>query len=337
MFEARIAPTPKDTVHRDGRGSVYRFRGAARAGSHVPVLLVPSMIHRWYVLDLREGASLAGALSAGAPWDTYCFDWGVPEDEDRYVSWDDIIGRLDRVIRRVLRMTGAPKLAIVGHCMGATLSAIYAALNPSKVAAFVNLAGPFDFAEAGRLRMMVDERWFDPAAMTAPGNLGGAQMLGGFHALAPTQTISRWVAMADKLHDSDALRAFHAVETWSNDQVPFPGEAYVTYIKELYQQNRLVRGEHYVRGERVDLSRIDCPLLTIVSERDTICPPKAATALNRVASSSVKDVLAITGGHISSVVGPNAPTELYPAMKTWLTQHGRTPSVRALSYPESRL
>jgi polyhydroxyalkanoate synthase len=334
MFEARIAPTPKDTVHRDGRGSVYRFRGAARAGSHVPVLLVPSMIHRWYILDLREGASVAGALSAGAPWDTYCFDWGIPEDEDRYVSWDSLIGRLDRVVRRVLRMTGAPKVAIVGHCMGATLSAIYTALNPSRVATFVNLAGPFDFSEAGRLRTMVDARWFDPVAMTAPGNLGGAQMLGGFHALSPTLALSRWVGMADKLHDREARRAFHAVETWSNDQVPFPGEAYVTYIKELYQQNLLVRGEHYVQGERVELSRITCPLMTIVSERDTICPPKAAIALNHLVSSAVKDVLFITGGHISSVVGNNAVTELYPRIKSWLEQHGTMPNARA---PESRL
>src|SRR5262245_36675688 len=55
MFEARIAPTPKDTVFRDGKANVYRFRGSAKAGSHVPVLLVPSMINRWYVVDLREG------------------------------------------------------------------------------------------------------------------------------------------------------------------------------------------------------------------------------------------------------------------------------------------
>jgi polyhydroxyalkanoate synthase subunit PhaC len=109
MFEARIAPTPKDTVLRDGKASLYRFRGSAAAGSHVPVLLVPSMINRWYVLDLREGASLATALSVKAPWDTYCLDWGIPEDEDRYFTWDDVVARLDRAVRRVLRLTGSNK------------------------------------------------------------------------------------------------------------------------------------------------------------------------------------------------------------------------------------
>jgi polyhydroxyalkanoate synthase len=333
MFEARIAPTPKDTVHRDGKGSVYRFRGSARAGSHVPVLLVPSMINRWYVLDLREGASLATALSAGAPWDTYCLDWGIPEDEDRYLAWDDVVARLDRVVRRVLRITGAPKLAIVGYCMGATLSGIYTALNPERVAAFVNLAGPFDFSEGGRLGTMVDARWFDPVAMTAAGNLGAAQMQSGFLALAPTGSISKWVGLADKIHDARARDAFSALETWASDNIPFPAAAYVTYIKELYQENRLIRGEHYVRGERVDLGKITCPVMSVVAERDAICPPKAATALNERTASRVKDVLSVPGGHVGAVVGSRAANELYPRMKAWLEQHGALPNARA---PEIR-
>jgi polyhydroxyalkanoate synthase len=340
MFEARVAPTPKDTVHREGKGSLYRFRGTARessqarARSHVPVLLVPSMINRWYVLDLREGASLAAALSAGAPWETYCFDWGIPEDEDRYVAWDDVVARLDRVVRRVLRLSGASKVAIVGYCMGGTLSGIYTALNPERVAALVNLAGPFDFSRAGRLGTMVDPRWFDPAAMTAAGNLSALQMQSGFLALAPTGSISKWVGLADKIHDPRAREAFAALETWASDNIPFPAAAYVTYIKELYQENLLVRGEHRVRGERVDLARITCPVLSIVAERDAICPPEAATALNDHTSSRVKDVLSVPGGHVGAVVGSRAAKELYPRMRAWLEQHTSVPATRV---PESRL
>jgi polyhydroxyalkanoate synthase len=334
MLEARIAPTPKDTVLRDGKASIYRFRGSANAGTHVPVLLVPSMINRWYVVDLREGASLATALSAGAPWETYCLDWGIPEDEDRYVTWDDVVARLDRAVRRVLRMTGAPKVTIVGYCMGATLSGIYTALHPQRVNALVNLAGPFDFAHAGRLGTMVDKRWFDPAAMTAPGNLGAHQMQSGFTALAPTGMISKWVGLADKMHDEKARDAFAALETWASDNIPFPAGAYVTYIKDLYQENQLVRGEHHVLGERVDLSAITCPVLSIIAERDVICPPPSATALNDSTSSRVKDVLSVPGGHVGAVVGSRAAKELYPKVRAWLDKHGLRASGAA---PESRL
>lgn len=333
MFEARVAPTPKDTIARDGKGSIYRFRAAAPAGTHAPVLLVPSMINRWYVLDLREGASLATGLSTGAPWSTYLFDWGIPEDEDRYVTWDDVVARLDRVVRRVLRMTGAPKVSIVGYCMGATLSSIYAALHPEKIQAFVNLAGPIDFSEAGRLGTMVDQRWFDPVAMTAAGNLSAPQMQSGFLALAPTGSISKWVGLADKAHDERARAAFGALETWASDNIPFPAGAYTTYIKDLYQQNLLVKGEHHVLGERVDLSRITCPVMSVVAERDAICPPQAATALNEHTSSRVKEVLSVPGGHVGAVVGSRAAKELYPKMKAFLEKHGAL----ATRTPESRL
>src|SRR5260221_346332 len=202
MLGARVAPTPKDTVFRDGKASVYRFRREGRsAGTHVPVLLVPSMINRWYVLDLRRGASLAAALTASSPSDIYCLDWGIPEDEDRYLAWDDVIARLDRVVRFLLRKTGAPRVQIVGYCMGATVSAIYTALHPERVAAFMNLAGPIDFSEAGRLGATVDARWFDPVAMTAAGNLGANQMQTGFLALAPMSSISKWIGFFDKAHD----------------------------------------------------------------------------------------------------------------------------------------
>jgi polyhydroxyalkanoate synthase len=237
-------------------------------------------------------------------------------------------------VRRVLRLSGASKVAIVGYCMGGTLSGIYAALNPDRVAALVNLAGPFDFSRAGRLATMVDRRWFDPEAMTAAGNLSPLQMQSGFLALAPTGSISKWVGLADKMHDPRAREAFAALETWASDNIPFPAAAYVTYIKELYQENLLVRGEHWVRGERVDLARITCPVLTVVAERDAICPPEAATALNDHTSSRVKDVLSVPGGHVGAVVGSRASKELYPRMRAWLEQHG---AVSAGRVPESRL
>jgi polyhydroxyalkanoate synthase len=278
------------------------------------------------VFDLRKDASLASALSSGAPWETYCFDWGVPEDEDRYVTWDDVVARLDRVVRRVLRMTGMPKLALIGYSLGGTLSGIYAALHPERVAALVNIAGPFDFSEAGHLATMVDKRWFDPVAMTAAGNLPGTHMQSGIFALSPTEWISKWVRLADAFDDPGALDAFAALETWGADIVPFPGAAYVTYIQDLYQANRLVRGDHYVAGERVDLRRITCPVMSVVAEQDVICPAKAASALVEHTSSGVKDVLSVQGGHVGAVVGRRAATDLYPRMRAWLEEHCARPN-----------
>lgn len=315
-----IAPTPRDTIFQDGTASLYRFRPAdgapAPAPGQLPLLLVPSMINRWYVLDLRVGASLAEAMRQHG-LEVYCLDWGVARDEDRYLSWELVLERLGRAVRRVRRATGADKVGLMGYCMGATLSSIYTALHPEHVAAFCNLAGPIDFSKGGMLAQMTDPRWFDVDAISDAGNVSPQQMQSGFTTMRPTAQLAKWVTLADRGLDPGFRAGFDALETWANDNIPFPAEAYRTYIRELYQQNLLVQGKHHVGGRRVDLGQITCPVLTVVTDRDTICPPPAATVLNELVGSKDTEVVTVPGGHVGGVVGSRAPKQTYPAIANW--------------------
>jgi polyhydroxyalkanoate synthase len=143
-------------------------------------------------------------------------------------------------------------------------------------------------------------------------------MQSGFVAMRPTAQIAKWVGFADKAHDPEAREAFEALEAWAGDNIPFPGNAYRRYIKDLYQENQLVRGEHRVRGQRVDLGAIRCPVMTVATERDTICPPAAARALNERCGSEDERLLMVPGGHVGAVVGGKARTVLYPELSKWL-------------------
>lgn len=314
-----LAPTGRATVAADGTAKLYRFHGSAAPGGR-PLLLVPSLINKWFVLDLRRGASLVEAL-VDAGYDVFCLDWGVPEAEDRYLSWDDVLARLHRMVRRVLRTTGQDQLALLGYCMGGTLSAIYTALHPERVCALVNLAGPIDFEHAGMLGDMVDRDHFDANVIADAGNVNPVQMQGGFLAMQPTQNHKKAIGLVDAVATGSDLEGFQALEAWASDNIPFPGEAYRTYIGELYQGNRLVGGTHHALGRRVDLGTIHCPLLVIVADRDTICPPKAATALCDRAGSTDTKVLTVPGGHVGAVVGGRAKKLMYPQTIDWLRPH----------------
>ncbi len=326
-----LMPTPKDTVHRDGTAALYRFRrpegaeGSVGAPARLPLLLVPSLINRWYVLDLRKGASMADALVREG-LDTFCLDWGIPEDEDRYITWDDVLARLARAVRKVKRITGAPRVGMLGYCIGGTLAGIHTALHPEEIAGLVNLAGPFDFSKAGFLGEMVDPRFFDAEAIASAGNMSASQMQSGFIALRPTSQIAKLVSMVDKAMDPVAMESFKALDTWASDNIPFPGAAYGTYIKELYQQNLLVAGKHHVGGQRVDLGKITCPVLTVVTDKDAICPPAAATGLNDHCGSTDKELLTVSGGHVGAVVGGKATKVLYPALAAWFKRKLHQPA-----------
>lgn len=312
-----LAPSSRDTVMVDGTARLYRFPAGTPGGP--PVLLVPSLINRWYVLDLRAGSSMVEGLTA-AGLDVFCLDWGEPNDEDRYLEWDDVVARLSRTIRRVRREVGGAPIGVLGYCIGGTLSTIHTALEPESVSALVNLAGPIDFSEAGFLGHMTNPRWFDPEAIAGAGNMSAQQMQAGFVALRPTAPISKWVGFLDRLGDAERLEALQSLETWASDNIAFPAAAYVRYIKELYQDNRLIKGEHAVRGKKVDLSRITCPVMTVTTSRDVICPPPSALALNQRASSEDKRHVAIPGGHVGAVVGEKARTILFPALAKFFAE-----------------
>lgn len=317
-----LAPTPRDTLLSEGTAALYRFRspdGAGPAPGRAPVLLVPSLINRWYVLDLRPGASLARAL-VDAGFDVYCLDWGVPQAEDRYLDWDAVVARVGRMVRRVRREARADRVGLLGYCIGGTLSAIHTALEPDSVGGLVNLAGPIDFSQGGMLAHMVDPRWFDPEVIANAGNVGAEQMQSGFTSLRPTAQLGKWLSFFDRLGDAQRMEAFQALEEWASANIPFPGAAYARYIRELYQENALIRGNHYVAGRRVSLDDIRCPVLTVVTDRDVICPPPAAQALNDRSASADKSLLVIPGGHVGAVVGGSAPRQLYPKLAEWFAR-----------------
>jgi len=98
-----VGTTPADVVHRENKWSLLRYRRAAPASFATPVLLVPSLINRHYVLDLLPGKSLAEWLVARGH-DVFVIDWGTPGDEDRFVTFDDVC---DRAIGRALRKTAS--------------------------------------------------------------------------------------------------------------------------------------------------------------------------------------------------------------------------------------
>ncbi len=314
----RDGVTARDTVQVDGSARLLRFRATDTAAPSRgrSVLLVPSLINRWYVLDLRPGASVVEAL-VRAGIDTWCLDWGVPQDEDRHLSWDDVLARLARAMRRVARASGGGPIGLLGYCMGGTLAGIGAALEPQRVSALVNLAGPFDFSKGGILAEMTDARWFDADAVADAGNVSPEQMQSAFVLLRPTAQASKWLTLAARATDAEATGAFLDLEGWVTDSVPFPATAYRTYVRELYQENRLVAGTHAVGGRRVDLGAIRCPVLTVVADHDVICPPGAATALNERCGAVAREVLTIPGGHVGAVIGPRARSLLYPALASF--------------------
>ncbi len=88
-----MGQTPADVACHENKWKLLRYRARPQGlAFKTPVLLVPSLINRHYVLDLMPGKSFAEYLVAQG-LDVFCIDWGTPGDEDRFLTFDDVVRR----------------------------------------------------------------------------------------------------------------------------------------------------------------------------------------------------------------------------------------------------
>ena len=310
----QVGLTPADVVHRENKWRLLRYR-PRKLKYETPVLLVPSLINRHYVLDLMPGKSFAEYLVAQGH-DTYVIDWGTPQDEDRFVTFDDVCDRwLGRAVRVTARTAGTPAAHLLGYCLGGTLTAIYTAAPPEHVASLVELAAPIGFHDDGLLSAWTRTQSFDlDTLVDATGNVPWQLMQSAFHLLRPTLSLSKAVHVIDRAWDDEFLDGFLALESWGNDNVSFPGECYRRYVRELYRDNALVKGTFALSGRPAKLENIRCPVLDVTFVHDNIVPTESARVLLDHVSSVDKAELRLGGGHVGAVVSKKAATTLWPKL-----------------------
>ena len=321
-----VGTTPADVVHRENKWRLLRYRPAAGQTRRfqTPVLLVPSLINRHYVMDLLPGKSMAEDLVA-AGHDVYCIDWGTPGDEDRFVTFDDVCDKyLGRAVRFVARTSPRNQTHVLGYCLGGTLATIHAAARPEHVASLLLLAAPVSFADDGPLAAWTRSPQFDVGSIVQGfGNVPWQLMQSAFHMLRPTLTMAKAVGVIDRAANDEFLDGFLAIETWGNDNVSFPGECYKQYIEQLYRGDALMHGSFALSGIPARLENIACPVSCVVFEHANIVPwQSAAVLVDRVASKD-KALHKLPGGHVGAVVSRAAQKKLWPMMSAfWAERDG---------------
>ncbi len=103
-----------------------------------------------------------------------------------------------------------------------------------------------------------------------------------------------------------------------DDGTPFPGEAFRQWVRNFYQRNRLIRGEIWLRGRRVDLSNVGASLLNIARAKDVICPLSQTEATMDLVGSEEKEHLIFDAGHVGLLASPAARQTYWPRMENWL-------------------
>ena len=313
-YRRRLEDPP--VLWQAGTTRVLAFGGEA---SGAPVLLVPSLINRAYILDLTTHRSFARYLRERG-LRPYLLDWGAPGREERQFGLDDyILGRLEPALEAVGEDTGRP-VVLAGYCMGGTMVLPLAAR--ADVAALVLLATPWDFRADGghQARLIAAHLPGLTALIQGLGQLPPDALQAMFAALDPLLAARKFSAFAQLPPASAAARNFVALEDWLNDAVPLTGPVARACLEDWYGANAPAKGNWQVGGKPVRPERVTCPALNVVPARDRIVPPASSAAL----SDALPDVETWRPplGHIGMMASPRCKRLLWRKLAGWIAAHG---------------
>lgn len=322
--EVDVATSPKTLVWQSGKVKLYHYENNSPIKCNIPLLTVYALVNRQDMLDLQPDRSvIRKLLELGL--DIYIIDWGYATKVDRYTTMEDYIeGHIDDCVNIIRKKHEVEKVNLMAICQGGTLSTIYSALHPDKVNALCTLVTPIDFdTEDGLLFKWSKDMDVDTIVDGYGGVVPGEFLNFGFDMLKPLGKVKKYHSLPDTMMDREKLMNFLRMEKWIADSPSQAGECYKQFIKDLYQRNKLIKGELEIGGRKVSLKNIEMPLLNIYAAEDHLVPPSASIPLNDHVGSKDKTLYEFPGGHIGVFVGGRSQKELGPTIANWFIERSK--------------
>jgi polyhydroxyalkanoate synthase len=262
--------------------------------------------------------------------DLWLIDWGQPGRTERWLTIDDYVDDyIDAAVERISQETGHDRVTLLGICEGGVFTACYAALHPEKVKNLVITITPIDFhadvkdkaAHHGFLNIWT--RSLDPEdidnLVDTYGVVPGEFMSSVFSLMTPMRSLTKYnVDLIDVVDDEAKFMNFLRMEKWLADRPHHPGEAAKQWLKELYQENRLMDGSFVLSGRQVDLKSITAPVLNVFALDDHIIPPDCSRALGAKIGSTDYTEIPLPGGHVGLFVSSKSQGKLSQSIADWL-------------------
>jgi polyhydroxyalkanoate synthase subunit PhaC len=300
-----IGATPGAVVFRNDVLEIIQYAPTTPRIRAVPLLIVWSLINRFYILDLAPGRSfIEYAVSQGIP--VYVTSWRNPDRAQSDWDLDTYASALLEAIAAVKQISRSPQVGTMGLCAGGQLLAALLAVMAASAADAVRYA----CFGVSQLDMSVPS----PAgmALAAPvpalarlaggpsGVVDGRDLAAFFSWLRPDELIwSYWVNNYLMGQDPPAFD----ILAWNADTTRMPG-ALQRQLLTIAEGNLLASpGRMALLGSPVDLGASEVDSYVIGAETDHLVPWRGAYATTALLGGNSTFILS-GGGHIQHLVNP---------------------------------
>lgn len=340
-----VAVTPGEVVFRNELFELIQYHPTTPKVCAEPLLIVPSTIMKYYILDLSAQNSMVKYL-VDQGMTVFIMSWRNPDEAQRHWGMDDyLIEGVMRALQQVREQTQSAHVHAMGYCLGGTFLAIVASLmgwlqkhqaakRPKtaptglawpqplpELASVTLLAAQTDFSEPGELGLFIDEDQLRTLReeMARTGYLSGKQMAGTFQFLNARDLV--WSRMVNNvLLGKDDVG--NDMMSWNADTTRLPERMHNEYLQQLFLDNAFRNGHYKVAGQSVAAENIRAPLMVVGTEKDHVSPWRSVFKIHLDARVDTSFILA-SGGHNAGIVSePGHPHRHYrrglqPAGQPW--------------------
>jgi polyhydroxyalkanoate synthase len=316
-----IAATPGKVVLRNDLIELIQYSPATETVFAEPVLIIPAWIMKYYILDLSAKNSLVSfLLSRGHT--VFMVSWKNPTESDRNLGMDDYLRLgIRAAFDAVSRIVPDQKIHSVGYCIGGTLlsiaAALFAAEGDQRAASMTLLAAQQDFSEPGELSLFISPSQLDmlEAVMHRTGVLKSEQMGGAFSLLRARDLL--WTP-AVNAYVRGKRESPNDLMAWNADGTRMPCRMHSEYLRQLYLNNTLARGEFQADGRLADLAGIQLPMFVVGTETDHVAPWKSVYKARGLTRSADYTFLLTSGGHNAGIISGAVHARRRHRVRTWL-------------------
>jgi polyhydroxyalkanoate synthase len=302
-----IAVTPGKVIYQNALMQLVQYTPTTETVRRRPLLIMPPWINKFYILDLRPTNSfIRWAVAQGHT--VFVVSWVNP---DAALAQKEFVNYMDEgpfaALEAIEQATGEREVNVIGYCIGGTLLATTLAYMAKKgdrrFASATYFTTMVDFAESGELSVFIDEEQIQAleSRMAKQGYLEGGDMAQTFNMLRANDLI--WSFVVNNYLLGKEPFPFDLLY-WNSDATRMPSAMHSFYLRNMYQENRLVRpGGISIHHEPIDLTEIKTPTFILATKEDHIAPWKSSYSATQLYKGPVKFCLA-GSGHIAGVVNP---------------------------------
>lgn len=297
-----IAATPHKTIWQEGSTSLFDYGGKGQ-----PILFVPSLINKSYILDLTEKTSIIHFLKDKG-FRPLMLDWSEPGKEEEKFGLDEYVERILGALQKI-----DEPAVIAGYCMGG-LMAMAAALHcQDKLKGLVLLATPWDFHSEDLDRMLLTKQDVEKfsALLKTTDYLPKELIYLMFYFLDPWPVHGKYSSPSED-------ESFLAREYWVHDGIKMTtGVASDCFIGWSFD-NATAEKKWRVLDKLIDPAQISIPTFIGIPAYDRVVPPLCSKPLTELIKEAT--IASCPSGHVGMIVGKNARDHLWNPLEKWLSR-----------------